>query len=483
MTGPRPASRAQERIKRRLGNVFLLFALMVGGSWLLIGQVTAQTFTVLHSFTATPVNLPFINSDGALPYAKLTLSSNTLYGTAHIGGTSGVGAVFAVNTDGTAFRNLHSFTGSDGASPWAGLTLSGNKLYGTTGSGGSSGIHGTVFALNADGAGFTTLHSFTGGSQGSGPYGGLILSSNTLYGTTYEGGSSANGTVFALNTDGTCFTNLYIFSGSDGAKPTAVLILSGNTLYGTTAFGGPSERGTVFAINTDGTRFMNLHSFTGSDGAVPYAGLTLSGNTLYGTASAGGSSGAFGTVFALNTDGTGFRNLHDFTGNSDGGNSFADLILYGNTLYGTAFNLEGVVFALNTDGTCFTNLHDFSATSGPSVGPLTNSDGAFPNSGLILSGNTLYGTASNGGSSGDGTVFSISFTPRLTLNPSTTNIILTWPTNCAGFDYTSYTLQSTTNIASATSWTINSRATLVINGQYTVSNPISGTHQFFRLSQ
>ena len=69
------------------------------------------------------------------------------------------------------------------------------------------------------------------------------------------------------------------------------MILSGNTLYGTATDGGSSGNGTVFAVNTDGTGFTNLHSFTAldlyytnSDGANPYAGLILSGNTLYGTA-------------------------------------------------------------------------------------------------------------------------------------------------------------------------------------------------------
>ena len=76
----------------------------------------------------------------------------------------------------------------------------------------------------------------------------------------------------------------------------------------------------MFAVNTDGTGFTNLHSFTAtlladctnSDGAIRMAGLILSGNTLYGTASDGGSSGN-GTVFAVNTDGTGFTNLYSFT--------------------------------------------------------------------------------------------------------------------------------------------------------------------------
>src|SRR5260370_34822433 len=57
--------------------------------------------------------------------------------------------------------------------------------------------------------------------------------------------------------------------------------------------------------------FTTLYNFTGgSDGANPTAGVILSNNTLYGTASVGGGSGA-GTVFAVNSDGTGFSNLQD----------------------------------------------------------------------------------------------------------------------------------------------------------------------------
>jgi len=127
----------------------------------------------------------------------------------------------------------------------AGLVLSGNTLYGTTTGGGSSG-NGMVFAVNTDGSVFTNLYSFSGGSDGGAPYAGLILSGNTLYGTTAGGGSLANGTVFALHIDGSVFTNLYNFTGgSGGGAPYAGLILSSNTLYGTTAGGGSSGKGTV----------------------------------------------------------------------------------------------------------------------------------------------------------------------------------------------------------------------------------------------
>jgi uncharacterized repeat protein (TIGR03803 family) len=103
---------------------------------------------------------------------------------------------------------------------------------------------------------------------------------------------------------------------------------------------------------------------------------------------------------------------------------------------------------------------------------------------LTLSGNTLYGTANGGGSSGDGTVFSLSFPPpQLTIIPSGSTMILTWPTNYAGFSYSGYALQSTTNLVSPAVWATNSSAPVVINGQNTVTNPFSGTQQFFRLSQ
>ncbi len=295
------------------------------------------------------------------------------------------------------------------------------------------------------------------------------------------------------------FTTLHSFTGgSDGANPLAGVILSGSTLYGTAVFGGGSGYGTVFAINTNGTGFKVLKSFNGvNDEAYPISGLLLAGNTLYGASSGPGSS--LGALFAVNTNGTGFTTLHVFTAtsgtsltNSDGGVVCGTLCLSGNTLYGAAdyggSGGSGNVFAVNTNGTGFTTLHTFTATSVPRNGvtdnpPYKNSDGAGPCDGIILSGNTLYGTTYSGGTYGDGTVFSLSFRPQLTIIPSETNVILSWPTNYAGFDYTGHTLQSTTNLGSSAAWNTNSPAPVVVNGQNTVTNPTTGTQQFFRLIQ
>src|SRR5436190_22863401 len=83
-------------------NLFLLPALIAGLGLMPAGRVTAQTFTTLHSFSG--------GSDGWGPQAGLILFGNMLYGTTVTGGNPGAGTVFALNTDGTDFTDLHGFT-------------------------------------------------------------------------------------------------------------------------------------------------------------------------------------------------------------------------------------------------------------------------------------------------------------------------------------------------------------------------------------
>ena len=127
-----------------------------------------------------------------------------------------------------------------------------------------------MFAVNTDGTGFTNLYNFTNGTNGGGVPSGLVLSGNTLYGTTSVGGSFGGGTVFAIHTDGGGLTNLYNFSSVYGGVKSS-LVLSNNILYGTTSVGGSSTNGTVFALNTDGTGFTNLHSFSSMFTLAPIA--------------------------------------------------------------------------------------------------------------------------------------------------------------------------------------------------------------------
>jgi len=267
-------------------------------------------FSVLYSFAGYP--------DGANPEAGLVMdTAGNLYGTTNSGGSFlfgpfpflgpfpyDGGTVFKVDPSGSE-TVLHSFApnGGDGAIPYAGLVMdTAGNLYGTTESGGSSG-NGTVFKVDPSGS-ETVLYSFTNsGGDGAYPFAGLLMdTAGNLYGTTTQGGSSNNGTVFKVDSSGS-ETVLYSFtnSGGDGQSPEAGLIMdAAGNLYGTAHGGGSFGNGIVFKVDPSGSETV-LHGFTGSggDGADPEAGLIMdkAGN-LYGTTAFGGSSDN-GTVFKL----------------------------------------------------------------------------------------------------------------------------------------------------------------------------------------
>ncbi|HTU21483.1 MAG TPA: choice-of-anchor tandem repeat GloVer-containing protein, partial [Gemmataceae bacterium] len=268
------------------------------------------TFTTLHNFAGSEGTTPESN--------LLMDSKGNLYGTTSGGGgTGGAGTVFELSPNGSGGYNLttlHTFTttGSDGTDPVAGLLMdSKGNLYGTTKQGGIDG-DGTVYELSPNGTGgynYSTIYSFDG-SDGQAPMGGLIMDSKgNLYGTTQLGGTDSSGTVFQLSPNGTGgynLTTLYAFTGgSDGAQPEDTLLMDAKgNLFGTTYQGGISQDGTVFELSPNGSggyNFTTLHKFNNAsvgDGANPVAGLTLDGNgNLYGTTTAGGDG--YGTIFEI----------------------------------------------------------------------------------------------------------------------------------------------------------------------------------------
>jgi uncharacterized repeat protein (TIGR03803 family) len=152
-------------------------------------------------------------------------------------------------------------------------------------------------------------------------------------------------------------------------------------------------------FHSSGQTFRTLHIF----GSPPAPGGPLvegPDGTLYGTTTGGGTSGV-GSIFKVRPDGSSFAHIYSFAGKGDGLNPNGNLVLSGNTLYGTALGGSlgsGSVFKLNTDGTGFANLYIFSTVSGPANQlELTNRDGSGPSGGLILLNGALYGTTSEGG--------------------------------------------------------------------------------------
>jgi uncharacterized repeat protein (TIGR03803 family) len=254
------------------------------------------------------------SGDGINPLSDLvTDSSGNIYSTTYEGGAYGKGSVFELSHSGGTETVLYSFMGgSDGSNPYAGLLMDNlGNLYGTTRYGGN-GIGtgtGTVFELSQSGGPWneTVLYRFSHkGSDGSYPDGVLVKDTKgALYGATSNGGHGS-GNVFRVYQSGGVWKEsvIYTFSGgSDGAVPYGGLRWDGtSTLYGTASGGGMSGNGVVFELTEPGGVWSEsvLYTFTGgSDGAHPYDQVILdkSGN-LYGTTSGGGKYG-YGSVWEV----------------------------------------------------------------------------------------------------------------------------------------------------------------------------------------
>ena len=367
----------------------------------------AQTYAVLYEFSG--------GTDGRYPTTGLIVGkTGDLFGTTSQGGISGgcggggCGTVFKLNQFGK-LTVLHRFrNGSDGASPYGDLILDGMQaLYGTTANGGTH-SNGTVFKLEPSGK-LTPLHSFSGGLDGGSPNASLLLdAAGNLYGTTAGGGRYGWGTVFKLDKTNK-LTVLYSFSGmADGGRSYSALVRdSKGNLYGTAALGGdmscdpPYGCGVVFKLSANRKETV-LHKFTGADGATPEAGLIRDGSgNFYGTAWQGGNAGCngvgCGAVFELGTSGK-ETTLFGFTGGPDGGAPLCSLFRDG------AGNLFGTTTLGGTAG--LGTVFEVNKSTGETVlhtfqGQPT--DGAVPYDRLIrdAKGN-FYGTTYYGGTSNYG---------------------------------------------------------------------------------
>jgi len=319
---------------------------------------------------------------------------------------------------------LAFFNGANGSIPVGGLVEdSSGNLFGTTYSGGASG-NGTVFEVAAGSGSITTLASFNG-SNGDGPEGALVEdSSGNLFGTTYSGGASGNGTVFEVAAGSGSITTLASFNGSNGAYTSAGLVedSSGN-LFGATTWGGigfngnyESGNGTVFEVAAGSGSITTLATFNGSNGANPYGGLVEdSGGNLFGTTYFGGAAGD-GTVFEVAAGSGSITTLATFNGSNGAYPSYGGAGLVEDSsgnLFGTAsFGGPGYTGGYSGNGTVF----EVAAGSGSitTLATFSGSNGETPNAGLVedssgnLFGTTIYGGSSyTGGYPGYGTVFEV----------------------------------------------------------------------------
>lgn len=201
-------------------------------------------------------NFGYSLSQGSEPYAGVTFDNlGNIYTTTIQGGSHGWGTVAQLvnSASGWTETDIHEFTNlSDGGSPVGGLIFDGaGNLYGAS-SGGGSGGGGVVFELSPSNGSwmFQVLYAFAGTG---GPYASLTMdAAGNLYGTTIGDGAYGRGSVFKLapSNDGWTYSSLHDFTGgSDGEDPISNVIFdaSGN-LYGTTQYGGTYGEGVVWEI-------------------------------------------------------------------------------------------------------------------------------------------------------------------------------------------------------------------------------------------
>jgi uncharacterized repeat protein (TIGR03803 family) len=358
---------------------------------------------VLHSFGN--------GSDGQAPAATIINVNGTLYGTTYGGGAYSGGTLFSYDMSTGIYTLLYSFGSStDGQYPYASLIDVNGTLYGTTGNGGSFG-NGTVFSFDPNTGTEKVLYSFCeqqNCADGQLPYNNLIALNGTLYGTTREGGTFGYGTAYAFDPSTGKETVLHSFgNGADGQHPECNLTDVKGTLFGTTRDGGAYGYGTVFTLHRKNGKEKVVYSLNGdTDGQNPEDGLIVAKGTLYGAARYGGANGG-GTVFALDPTTGVLSVLHTFCSEqncTDGSQPatrplYVRGMLYGTTQIGGAYN-AGAAYALDLATGKTKAIYSFCAQ-------LNCADGEVPDSALIDVTGTLYGTTYFGGAYSAGTAFAL----------------------------------------------------------------------------
>jgi uncharacterized repeat protein (TIGR03803 family) len=363
----------------------------------------AQTFNVIYNFTG--------GVDGGGPAGLTVGADGNLYGVAG-GGDAGQGTVFKLTPEGSSWRftRLYSFSGRDGSGPDSPpVVASDGTVYGTTGAGGAYG-NGVLFGLRPSRevlpAVFSNwterlLYSFTGGSDGEGPGGSLVLDhSGNVYGTASGGGATGGGTVYEFTNGAIQVLHAFPAFPGDGSGPQGAVSGAGG-LYGITATGGAYGGGTVYTLAGGYNILANFGSQNGGNesGWPLYMAADQAGNLYLSDTWGDLINGCYwlwyGYTFELTYPDWTDVPLIDW--NLEGPLSAWVTPDASGNVYGTAIAGVGEVFKLTCCWT-YTTLHTF---SGP--------DGSNPNSAPVVDAQgNVYGVTRQGGAYGNGVVWEIS---------------------------------------------------------------------------
>jgi uncharacterized repeat protein (TIGR03803 family) len=366
------------------------------------------------SYTLNPVYTFDGGNNGGKPDYGMILVDGNLYGTTDIANTTG-STVFEIPAGSTTPTTLQTFTDDISMSP---LVYDGNgHIFGTSEEGGPQ-QDGSIYEIDVTGSSpvVTEIATFDtsaeGGIEGNSPQGALAVDgSGNLYGVTYSGGANSNGTVYEVAdpTGGspTIQTLASFDPTTNGADPNTGVILYNGALYGTTAY-TPNNLGTGEIFKYDiGTQDLTAQviwnsSDTDLDGSLNPLTVDSSGD-LFTSSTSGAQSGEDGSIFEVTPGSTTYETLTTLSGSDNGPSGpigaltiGSDGNFYGATT-GGGTNNAGTIFEMDASTHVVTPLASLdSSTTGDN-----------PNGGLTFIGNNIYGTASSGGTDGDGAIFEV----------------------------------------------------------------------------
>ena len=285
-------------------------------------------FQILKEIGVPPLTV----DDGLAPSGpSVGASDGMLYGALWSGGIFNQGTLYRMTTGGQSFEVIWHF-GSlplDGAKPISVHDGGDGWLYGTTSLGGISNL-GTVFRLQKNGAGYTVLHGFGGGSMdGDNPMDITLASDGFIYGVSDHGGTNNMGVIYRMARDGSHYSILANLGGPNNRPAGACFKLmeaADGMLYGCAGSGGINDFGAIYRINKDGTSLQVLRDASGGERFGIGALVQSADGLLFGIGDGLDDSDKSG-VFKMDTAGTSFTYIYYFSGPVNGGAAWYELAI------------------------------------------------------------------------------------------------------------------------------------------------------------
>jgi len=276
----------------------------------------------------------------------------------------------------------------------------------------SSGAH-KLFKIKTDGTGYTDLYSFTVAQAQTSITTQLAIENNMIFGTLRNDTGDTGNVIYKIGTDGSGYTVLAQLTKATGRMPNGVLVTPDHVLYAANYNQGSTyeESGSIVKVNTDGSGFAVVRDFTKNfsqeipDGSTPINELTLlPDGKLLGACSVGGTKSddvfASGLLFTIDQNDV-FKVIFEFDNENTGGQPINAPILGPDNFYYGVATFGGV----NKRGTIYKVKSDgtgFQKLHDFSIPTLSE-----PGGGVVFANGRLYGSASYGGTNDEGGLWGI----------------------------------------------------------------------------